>query len=386
VSKLNLYREFIQAIEQKDAKRIEQLLHQDNPPPSEAERKEWEDSESVIHHAVKSGDLEIVKLFVEAGFDVNEAAPTSLTGPLGFTPYDAAIKYEMYTIARYLSDNNGKPGHLLYGDELSWAANSQEAHSSVAPQNNIESETLKIQTETPPTLKFIPGELRVLSGDQEGHAFKLAGAPEPEGIVVNIGREADAGVNHLSQIVLDDPYRLISRKQARIINKGKKIWIENLSEVNYTQVDGVELQPGETAVLHHGAKIGMGPWELEYYAPELAVQTKDKAPKVKKAPAKKKRPKPVDKATKDQIKTVVETLRHYTSAIAWRDAPTEQDVSGDFDYWNDYGGLKEDEEKQIYVLQSGTQVIITRSEGKISSIQFPDGLLITSSCSEGSKK
>jgi len=123
--------------------------------------------------------------------------------------------------------------------------------------------TIKIDP-VPKTMKFIPGQLTIVNGPDSGKAFKIAGYPTAEGNVVTIGREKVTGPKAFSHIHLNDPNNTVSRKQARIIERGGQIILENSSEVNYTDVDGTAYGPKETVQLKNGSHIRMGYIELKY--------------------------------------------------------------------------------------------------------------------------
>ncbi|MEM4325842.1 MAG: FHA domain-containing protein [Candidatus Pacearchaeota archaeon] len=125
-----------------------------------------------------------------------------------------------------------------------------------------EFKTIKIATESPKTLKFIPGKLTIISGDDLGKSFKIAGYPTNEGNIVTVGREEIRGERAYSHIQLIQ--KTVSRKQAEIIQKGDKLYIKNLSETNPTQVNGVELKPLEKSELNPGDILRFGELEFKY--------------------------------------------------------------------------------------------------------------------------
>ena len=123
--------------------------------------------------------------------------------------------------------------------------------------------TIRIVT-APKTMKFIPGELVIISGEDKGKSFKIAGYPTAEGSIITIGREKVSGDRSYAHIQLSDQFKTVSRKQAEIIAKDNKLFVKNLSETNYTQVDGKELAPGELCEFKEGAVIKMGELEMKY--------------------------------------------------------------------------------------------------------------------------
>lgn len=124
--------------------------------------------------------------------------------------------------------------------------------------------TVKILTSKPKTMVFIPGELVITTGEDKGKSFRIAGFPTPEGSVVSIGREAVSGDRAYAHIQLDGRFRTVSHKQAEVIYKDGKLWVRNVSETNFTQVDGIELKPGEKAELKPMSTIRTGELEFQY--------------------------------------------------------------------------------------------------------------------------
>lgn len=124
--------------------------------------------------------------------------------------------------------------------------------------------TIKIVPPAPQTITFIPGKLEIISGEDKGKSFRIAGFPTSEGSVVSIGREVVTGERAYAHIQLNEKFRTVSRRQAELIYKDHKLLIRNLSETNLTQVDGLELQPGECTELKPDAKIRTGELEFQY--------------------------------------------------------------------------------------------------------------------------
>ncbi len=122
--------------------------------------------------------------------------------------------------------------------------------------------TIRIPTNSPKTLKFIPGKLVVTAGEDKGKEFMISGFPSPKGNIVSIGREVVTGEKAFSHIQLTE--KTISRRQAEIIQSNGKIFLKNLSETNYTQLDGKELSPDEEVEVHPDSVIRMGELELKY--------------------------------------------------------------------------------------------------------------------------
>ena len=96
----------------------------------------------------------------------------------------------------------------------------------------------------------------------KGKSFKIAGYPTPSGNVVSIGREEIQGERKYAHIQLNQ--KTISRKQAEIISIEGKLYVKNISETNYTQVDGIELKPNEKVELKPNSTIRTGEIEFQY--------------------------------------------------------------------------------------------------------------------------
>jgi len=122
--------------------------------------------------------------------------------------------------------------------------------------------TMVIPASVPKTMKFIPGELEVLTGDDRGRIIKIGGYPTEEGSIVTVGRERVTGPRDFAHIQLKE--RTISRRQAEIILKDGKLYIKNLSETNYTKLDGKEIPPNTAAELNTGSVLTFGEVEMKY--------------------------------------------------------------------------------------------------------------------------
>lgn len=135
------------------------------------------------------------------------------------------------------------------------------------PDSPIQRDNLKtmvIPSSVPKTMKFIPGELEVITGDDKGKIIKIGGYPTEEGSIVTIGRDQVTGPRDFAHIQLKE--RTISRRQAEIILKDGKLYIKNLSETNYTKLDGKDLPPNTSAELKGGSVITFGEVEMKYKA------------------------------------------------------------------------------------------------------------------------
>lgn len=123
--------------------------------------------------------------------------------------------------------------------------------------------TIKVEPNPPKTMRFIPGSLEIVGGEDKGKVFKMVGYPTGEGSVITMGRENGSGERAYSHVQLKDP--TVSRKQAEIIYKGGKLFLKNLSETNHTQVNGKELAPHEQVELNaNDSVIRTGAIEFKY--------------------------------------------------------------------------------------------------------------------------
>lgn len=127
-----------------------------------------------------------------------------------------------------------------------------------------EFKTVRISVSSPKTLKFIPGQLVLVSGEDKGKSFRIAGYPTSEGSVASIGREAVSGDRAYSHIQIDSKFTTVSRKQAELISREGKLYVRNLSETNPTQVDGIEIKPGQLVELKPDSIMRTGELEFQY--------------------------------------------------------------------------------------------------------------------------
>ena len=143
-------------------------------------------------------------------------------------------------------------------------ANEQREASQPKPEPDDDFKTIKIFIDDPKTMKFIPGKLEIISGDDKGRTFLISGYPTPEGSVVTIGRENVIGDRRSAHIQLDKRFQTVSRKQAELIYKSGKLFARNVSDTNPTQVDGSELKVGQMAEVKPGSIIRTGELEFKY--------------------------------------------------------------------------------------------------------------------------
>ena len=148
----------------------------------------------------------------------------------------------------------------LHGVERPKDMISTSGNSAIDYNNDFK--TIRIPTNTPKTLQFIPGKLIITAGEDQGKEFLISGYPTPKGNVVSIGREVVVGERMYSHIQLND--RTVSRRQAELIHKEDKLFLKNISETNYTALDGKELGPQEVRHVKQNAVIKMGDLEFQY--------------------------------------------------------------------------------------------------------------------------
>lgn len=131
-------------------------------------------------------------------------------------------------------------------------------------QPDTDFKTVKINTTPSKTMRLIPGRLEIINGEDKGKTFLIQGYPTKEGSIVTVGRETITGEKSHSHIQIDQHYQTVSRKQAEIIYKDRKLFVRNLSETNITEVDGQELRLGETVEIRPESIIKMGEIEFQY--------------------------------------------------------------------------------------------------------------------------
>lgn len=135
--------------------------------------------------------------------------------------------------------------------------------AEVEYSSHNEFSTIKIATNVPKTMRFIPGALEIVSGEDKGKSFKMVGYPTPDGSIITMGRENGSGERSYSHILLKD--QTVSRKQAELVYKGNKLYLKNLSETNFTIVNGKELAVNEQIELQpNDSVIRVGALEFKY--------------------------------------------------------------------------------------------------------------------------
>jgi hypothetical protein len=122
--------------------------------------------------------------------------------------------------------------------------------------------TMVIPSSVPKTMKFIPGEFEVVTGDDKGRIIKIGGYPTEEGSIVTIGRDQVTGPRDFAHIQLKE--RTISRRQAEIVLKDGKLYLKNLSETNYSKLDGKDIPPNTSAELKANSVLTFGEVEMKY--------------------------------------------------------------------------------------------------------------------------
>jgi pSer/pThr/pTyr-binding forkhead associated (FHA) protein len=130
------------------------------------------------------------------------------------------------------------------------------------PKENLK--TMIIPATSSRTMKFIPGGLEVMTGDDKGRIIRISGYPSDDGSTVTIGREPVIGPRDYAHIQFKE--RTISRKQAEIIFKDGKLYIKNLSETNFTCLDGRDIPVNTALELKSGSVITFGEIDLKYNA------------------------------------------------------------------------------------------------------------------------
>jgi hypothetical protein len=136
---------------------------------------------------------------------------------------------------------------------------------SSSPKYKTEDEfqTIKInRSPDPKTMKLIPGQLKIVAGADTGKVFRIAGQPTSDGDIATIGRESVEGDGKYAHIQLKE--KTVSRKQAMLIYRDGKLYVKNLSETNFTKVDGIELKPDETIEVKSNSTIKTGEVEFQY--------------------------------------------------------------------------------------------------------------------------
>ena len=134
------------------------------------------------------------------------------------------------------------------------------------PAQEEEYKTIKIVRDPSRTLKFIPGELEIISGDDSGKSFRLTGYPTARGSVVTLGTQPAEGDRKFAHILIDKRFRTVSRQQAEFIYKDseQKLYIKNISKTNLTKVNDIELKPNEEAELTNGSSVTTGELTFRY--------------------------------------------------------------------------------------------------------------------------
>lgn len=140
----------------------------------------------------------------------------------------------------------------------------EETPPPAPPEQGSDLKTVRITPPSAMTMRYVPGELVMLTGEDKGKSFKIAGYPTPEGSIVTIGREPVNDEKAYAHIQIEERFHTVSRKQAELIWKEKKLFVRNLSETNPTQVNGVEVKPGRLVQLKPGSVMRTGELEFEY--------------------------------------------------------------------------------------------------------------------------
>ena len=148
------------------------------------------------------------------------------------------------------------------GKEKTYVHKERNPDQEPQPTPREDLKTMVVPKVSQKTMKFIPGEFQVLSGQDKGKNLKIAGYPTSEGSVVTIGREKVTGPRDYAHIELKE--KTISRKQAEIISRDHSLYIKNLSETNFTQLDDEDIPVNQMKELKSGSVIGLGEVEIKY--------------------------------------------------------------------------------------------------------------------------
>ena len=114
------------------------------------------------------------------------------------------------------------------------------------------------------TMIAIPGRFEIVSEDDRGKVFPIPGYQTAKGNETTIGREQVKGERANAHIQIADKFETVSRKQAVVIERNRKVYIKNLSTTNPTQVNGRELGSNEMIELNFDDIIKMGYLEFKY--------------------------------------------------------------------------------------------------------------------------
>ncbi len=157
-------------------------------------------------------------------------------------------------------------GDRMKGGKQPASTGAAPAQPSGEPGYNEDFKTVKIVTEVvDATLKEIPGKLKILNGEDAGKEFKLMGKLTVNGGgMVTIGSMEQTGPAKWYHIRIME--RTVSRQQAEIIyyKNEEKVLIKNLSKVNYTRLNGVEIHVDEAKEMKIGDQVKCGAIEFEY--------------------------------------------------------------------------------------------------------------------------
>lgn len=131
-----------------------------------------------------------------------------------------------------------------------------------AEGDSDEFQTIKIAASTEMTLKFIPGQFIILTGQDRGKAFRVSGFPTPEGHLITVGRDPVEGARAYAHIQMDVP--TVSRKHAELVFKDKVLYLKNLSDTNPIQLNSEEIPVGEFVVLDLDSELRIGEIRMKY--------------------------------------------------------------------------------------------------------------------------
>lgn len=162
--------------------------------------------------------------------------------------------------------NNGFSFLKISDDYIAQLANSHKANflvvPNLAPVDYSDLKGIRIIQSSPKILNIIPGRLQIISGLDKGREIPIMGFPGPDGSILTIGREKGNSQSETSYIQLLE--KSVSRKQAEIIFLNNKLFVKNLSETNFTRLNGFNLKVGEVGEVSPNSIIKTGEVEFKY--------------------------------------------------------------------------------------------------------------------------
>jgi hypothetical protein len=189
--------------------------------------------------------------------------PPAQTSVMLYVIIGGIIVLFLLVVAYFVIGSKKLPGKF---EAETLIANEDAATGEISPEpspvKSSDFKTIRINIGGPNTLDTVPGKFEIISGRDIGKEFRMNGIPGPNGCVLTIGREKLTGDAAYSHIQLFE--KTVSRRQAEIHYIDNKMYLINLSETNPTQLNGVELKPGETAEILDESVIKTGEVEFKY--------------------------------------------------------------------------------------------------------------------------